>query len=186
MLHDRSTRLTFVQRMRRAMFSEPLLAHRAETRGVHATWHPHPGNDDQRDQRRNDADDKQHRDSRRREYHHPDTRHRDCLCACAQGLPWLAFGRRRVAAPSRVHVHFGTARFNAVAYTGDMQHVSITTIFAILWVITVSIAGIAGNVSSPVSWAILAAVAVVPPLALMRRRHDARQSMSQRIQEALR
>ena len=42
------------------MFSEPLLAHQAESRGVHATWHPHPGDDDDRDQRDYDADDEQH------------------------------------------------------------------------------------------------------------------------------
>jgi hypothetical protein len=55
-----------------------------------------------------------------------------------------------------------------------------------LWVLAVSIAGIAGNVNSLLSWTILAAVAVLLPLALMRRWNDPRQSMSESIQEALR
>ena len=42
------------------MFSAPLLAHPAEIGGVHATWHLHPGDDDDRDQRYDDADDEQH------------------------------------------------------------------------------------------------------------------------------
>ena len=46
--------------MRRAMFGEPLLAHPAEIDGAHATWHPHPGDDDDRDQRDDNADDEQH------------------------------------------------------------------------------------------------------------------------------
>ena len=42
------------------MFSEPLLAHPAETGGVYTTWHPHPGDDGDRGQRDDDADDEQH------------------------------------------------------------------------------------------------------------------------------
>lgn len=49
-----------LQRVRRAMFSEPLLAYPAEIGGVDATWHPHPGDDDDRHQRHDDADDEQH------------------------------------------------------------------------------------------------------------------------------
>jgi hypothetical protein len=66
-----------------------------------------------------------------------------------------------------------------------MQYVSIRTIIASLWICAVSIAGIAGSVNSLFNWTILAAVAVLPPLALMRLWHP-RQSMSQTIQEALR
>ena len=46
--------------MRRAMFREPLLAHPAEIGGVHPTWYAQPGDDDNRDQRDDDADDEQH------------------------------------------------------------------------------------------------------------------------------
>ena len=46
--------------MRRAMFSEPLLAHPAEIGGVHATRHPHPRDDADRDQHDADADEEEH------------------------------------------------------------------------------------------------------------------------------
>jgi len=42
------------------MFSEPSLAHPAQIGGVDAPWHTHPGNDDDRDQHDEDADDEQH------------------------------------------------------------------------------------------------------------------------------
>ena len=57
---------------------------------------------------------------------------------------------------------------------------------AMLWVSAVSMAGIAGNVTSLSSWTVLAGVAVLPPFVMMRRWNDPRQSMSQTIQEALR
>ena len=71
--------------MRRPMFSEPLLAHPAEIVGVHATWHPQPGDDDDRDHRDDGADDEQHKDLAAFSSAHndPDTPHGDCLCACA-------------------------------------------------------------------------------------------------------
>jgi Flp pilus assembly protein TadB len=67
-----------------------------------------------------------------------------------------------------------------------MQLVSIKTIIAMLWVSAVSVAGLAGHLNSLSSWTLLAAVAVLPPLVMMRRWHEPRQSMSQSIQEALR
>ena len=42
------------------MLGEPLLAHPAEIGGVHSTRYPHPGDDDEGDQRDGDADDDQH------------------------------------------------------------------------------------------------------------------------------
>jgi hypothetical protein len=42
------------------MFGEPLLAHPTECASVHATWHPHSGEDHNRDQHDDDADDQQH------------------------------------------------------------------------------------------------------------------------------
>ena len=65
-----------------------------------------------------------------------------------------------------------------------MQLVSIRAIVAMLWVSTVSIVGIAGNLNSSSSWTVLAAVAVIPPLVMMWRWHDPRPTMSEAIREA--
>ena len=83
-------------------------------------------------------------------------------------------------------MHSGTARSNAGAYTRNMQLASIKPIIAMLWVSAVVILGIAGNLDSLSSWAVLAAVAVVPPLVMMWRWNDPRQTMSETIQEARR
>lgn len=102
------------------------------------------------------------------------------LCTGVEaGIRRPAVLTRRVA----FAVHFGTAQFGAGAYSGDMQHLSIRMILAVLYV---SAVGIAGDLNSPFGWTILASVAIVPPLALLRRWHEPRQSMSQNIQEALR
>ena len=73
--------------VRRAMFSEPLLAHPAAIGGVDATWHTHSGNDDGRDQRHDEADDEQHMvvAANQAAYRNPDTRPAECLCASAHG-----------------------------------------------------------------------------------------------------
>jgi hypothetical protein len=67
-----------------------------------------------------------------------------------------------------------------------MHLVSIKTTIALLWVLAVSIAGIAGNVNSFASWTVLAGIAVLPPLVMMWRWNDPRQTTSQKIQEVLR
>ena len=67
-----------------------------------------------------------------------------------------------------------------------MQLVSIKAIIAMLWVSTVCVVGIAGNLNSVASWTVLAGVAVVPPFVMMWRWNDPRQTMSESIQEALR
>jgi hypothetical protein len=67
-----------------------------------------------------------------------------------------------------------------------MQLVSIKTTIALLWVSAVSIAGIAGNVNAFSSWTVLAGIAVLPPLVMMWRWNDPRQTTSQSIQEVLR
>ena len=67
-----------------------------------------------------------------------------------------------------------------------MQLLSIKAVIAVLWVSAVSIVGIAGDVNSFSSWTVLAGLAVLPPLVMMRRWNDPRQSMSQSIQEVLR
>jgi hypothetical protein len=66
-----------------------------------------------------------------------------------------------------------------------MQRVSIKAVIAMLWIVAVTIAGIAGNVNSLLLWTGLAAVAILPPV-VMRWWNEPRQSMSQSIQEALR
>jgi Flp pilus assembly protein TadB len=85
-----------------------------------------------------------------------------------------------------VSVHLGTARFEAGAYTGNMHRVSIKAVIAMLWVVAVTIAGIVGNVNSLLLWTVLATVALLPPVLIVRRWSEPRQSMSQSIQEALR
>jgi len=68
-----------------------------------------------------------------------------------------------------------------------MQLFSIQpSIVAMLWVSATLIIGIVGGLDSFTSWAILAGVAVVPALVMMSRWNDARQTMSESIQEALR
>jgi hypothetical protein len=219
--------------VRRAMFSEPLLAHPAEIGGVHATWHPHSGKDDDRDQHHGDADDEQHMVLAAVRFHRRITiltlGRVHCLCGCAQGVAHVnsevicairlrrragvatdedgelsvanaaatcaiwkepAFGRRpRWEVALTVHglrVHLRTARFNVAAYTCHMQLVSIKAIIAMLWVTVVFIVGIAWSLNSFSSWTILAGVAVVPPLVMMWRWNDSRQTMSETIQKALR
>jgi uncharacterized membrane protein YedE/YeeE len=66
-----------------------------------------------------------------------------------------------------------------------MQRVSIKAVMATLWVLAVTIAGIAGNVNSFLLWTVLAAVAILPTV-VMRWWNEPRQSMSQSIREALR
>jgi len=67
-----------------------------------------------------------------------------------------------------------------------MQRFSITPIIAMLWVAAAFVIGIAGNVDSFSSWTVLTGFAVVPPLVMMWRWNDPRQTMSESIQEARR
>ena len=67
-----------------------------------------------------------------------------------------------------------------------MQLVSIKPIIAVLWVSAVFIIGIVWNFDSLSSWTALIGGAVVPPLVMMWRWNDPRQTMSESIQEALR
>lgn len=67
-----------------------------------------------------------------------------------------------------------------------MQLVSIKAIVAMLWVSTLSVVGIAGNLNSIASWTVLAVVAVMPPLVMMWLWNDPRQTMSEAIREARR
>src|SRR3954471_6567147 len=101
--------------MRRAMFSEPLLAHPAETRRVRATEHPHPGNDDDPDQCGNKADKKQHRDPRVEVSPRMTmlTRGPGTVCAFMHSIrDWHS----AADTSDHVAVHLGTAPWNAGAY----------------------------------------------------------------------
>ena len=67
-----------------------------------------------------------------------------------------------------------------------MNRVSIKAVIAMLWVVAVTIAGIVGNVNSLLLWTVLAAVALLLPVVIMRWWSEPRQTMSQSIQAALR
>jgi hypothetical protein len=67
-----------------------------------------------------------------------------------------------------------------------MQLLSIKLLIAILWVSATFIIGIAANLNSFSSWAVLTAVAVVPPLVMMWWWNHPHQTLSESIQEALR
>ena len=66
-----------------------------------------------------------------------------------------------------------------------MQLSSIKTAIALIWVSTIAVAGLAGNFSSLSSWAILAIVALTPPIVMMWCWSDPAPSMSEAIQKAL-
>jgi len=83
-------------------------------------------------------------------------------------------------------VHSETAPESAWPYTLNMQLDSLKTTVTAGWVSTVCAAGIAGNLRSLSGWAVLAGLAVVPPLVMMWRWNHPRPTMSETIQEALR
>jgi cyanate permease len=83
-------------------------------------------------------------------------------------------------------VHSGTAPFSPGAYSCGMQLVSLKAVIATVWVSAVLIAGLLGNLNSLSSWAVLAGVALLPPIVMMWRWNAPRQTMSESIQEARR
>ena len=83
-------------------------------------------------------------------------------------------------------MHSGTAPFSAGAYSSDMQLVSLEAVLATVWISAVLIAGLAGNLNSLSSWAVLAGVAVLPPIVMMWPWNASRQRLSESIQEARR
>ena len=83
-------------------------------------------------------------------------------------------------------VHSGTAPFSLGAYRSGMQLVSLKAVLATVWLSAVLIAGLTGNLNSLPSWAVLAGVAVLPPIVMVWRWNAPRQTMSESIQEALR
>jgi hypothetical protein len=83
-------------------------------------------------------------------------------------------------------VHSDTAPFQSVAYSWDMELLWIKAVVATVWVLAVCLAGIAGNLHALSSWLLLAAVAVLPPVVMMRQWSDPQQSMSEIIHRARR
>jgi hypothetical protein len=79
-----------------------------------------------------------------------------------------------------------TARFRAGTYASNMQLESIKATVATVWVSAVCTAGIAGHLRSLWGWTVLAGVALLPPLVMMWRWNNPRQTMSETIQEARR
>ena len=67
-----------------------------------------------------------------------------------------------------------------------MQLISLKTVLAAVWVSAVLIAGLAGNLNSLSSWAVLAGFAVFPPIVMMWRWHAPSQTLSESIREARR
>ena len=63
---------------------------------------------------------------------------------------------------------------------------SIKTTVAAVWASAVCTAGIVGNFRSASDWAVLAGLAIVPPLVMMWRWNAPRPTMSETIQEARR
>lgn len=83
-------------------------------------------------------------------------------------------------------VHSGTVHSGAARYTVTMQLESVKATGATLWVSAVCAAGIAGSVRSLSGWAVLAGIAIFPPLVTMWRWNNPRQTTSESIREALR
>jgi hypothetical protein len=67
-----------------------------------------------------------------------------------------------------------------------MQLLSLKAVLATVWVSALLIAGLAGNLNSLSSWAVLAGFAVFPPVVMMWRWNAPGQTMSESIQEARR
>ena len=180
------------------MFGKPLLAHPAERGGVQTTWHPHPGDDDDRDRHDDEADDEQHKVPAatrsflcvwRSLHSHGPLSVR--LCTGLECVNAVASRRQYRLAEAPVGtlwpcVHSGTAPFSPRAYSCDMQLGSLKAVLAIVWISAVLIAGLAGNLNSISSWALLAGVALLPPIVMMLRWNTPAQTMSESIQEARR
>ena len=67
-----------------------------------------------------------------------------------------------------------------------MQFVSLEAVLATVWISAVLIAGLAGSLNSLSSWAILAGVALLPPIITMWRWNTPAQAVSESMHEARR
>ena len=82
-------------------------------------------------------------------------------------------------------VQSGTASGAPERYRVYMPLKQIKLTIAVVWLIAIAIFSILSGVSSPSGWLLLAATAVLPPLAMMRYWHDPDQTMSERIHQAI-
>ena len=66
----------------------------------------------------------------------------------------------------------------------QLKHIKLT--IGVVWLVAIAIFTILSGVNSPSGWLLLAATAVLPPVAMMRYWHDPDQTMSERIHQAMR
>jgi hypothetical protein len=67
-----------------------------------------------------------------------------------------------------------------------MQLNSMKAIGAAVWILVIAVIGLASNPTSLTSWILLAALAILPPLVVMRRWTPPRDTMSEIIREGRR
>jgi hypothetical protein len=67
-----------------------------------------------------------------------------------------------------------------------MQFVYLKAVLATLWMLVALVAGLAGNLNSVMSWAVLAGIAFIPAMLMTWRWGSPTQTMSESIQEARR
>ena len=84
------------------------------------------------------------------------------------------------------YVQSETAPFSDGPYAWTMKLISIKAVVAAVWVLAVIIVGIAGQFGSPLSWTVLASVALLPTIVMMWLWNDPPKSMSESIREARR
>jgi hypothetical protein len=83
-------------------------------------------------------------------------------------------------------VQWGTAVACQRSYTQSMQTYYMKAALAGFWILGVGLLGYAVGATSLVGWTVLAALALTPPVAIMRLWRTPSQSMSESIREALR
>ena len=83
-------------------------------------------------------------------------------------------------------MHCGTAPDAKLSYTLSMQLEYMKLTLAAGWMSAVCVAGLAAGLNSLANWTVLAGVAVLPSLAMMRHWNHPGQTLSESIQEARR
>jgi len=83
-------------------------------------------------------------------------------------------------------VSFGTAAVSPLAYPSDMELRKIKLTVAAVWVLAAIVIGLVAGVTSTGGLVLLAALGLLPPLALLLLWNDPSQSMSESIQQGRR
>ena len=81
-------------------------------------------------------------------------------------------------------MHCGTAPDAKRSYTLSMQLEYVKLVLAASWMSVVCVAGLAAGLHSPANWTVLAGVAMLPSIVLMRHWNHPGQTLSESIQEA--